>query len=95
MSKIKIENTLDSLSDRIKDVASDAAIIAMAAATIIGMTELTTHPDSKVLSQPAYAIAGDNVYQPVQDNNIRKEEVAHRPTSYSTAMRSEAISGKR
>jgi hypothetical protein len=94
MSNTKIETEIDSLFDRAKDVASNVAIVAMAAATVIGMTELTNRQDLKV--QPVYAFSGSNIFQPVQgDNTIRKEEVAHRPISYGITMRSEAISGKR
>jgi hypothetical protein len=95
MSQTKIKNDIETLYDQAKDMASNAAIIAMAAATIIGMTELTGRQDLKM--QPVYAFSGSNSYQPAQDNNIRKEneEVAHHPMSYGVTMRSEAISGKR
>jgi len=98
MLNTKIETEIESLFDRAKDTASNVAMVAMAAATIIGMTELTERQDVKVAVQPAFAYAGSsNIYQPVGDNAIRKEkeEVAHRPISYGISMRSEAISGKR
>ncbi len=95
MSKINIQKTV---TEQVKELASNAAVIAMAVAAIIGMTELTDRQDLKVaMTQPAYAFAGDTTgTQPVlQDNSVRKEEVAHRPVSYGITMRSEAISGKR
>jgi len=94
MSKTNIEDTI---IEQVKDLASNAAVIAMAAAAVIGMTELTDRQDIKIVAQPAYAFAGDTsgINPAVQDNSVRKEEVAHRPTSYGTTMRSEAISGKR
>ncbi len=91
----KTQTKIDAVVDDLRGVASNAAIVTMAAATILGMTELTDRQDLKVMAQPAYAYAGDNLAQPIQDNSMRKEEVAHNPVSYGTLMRSEAISGKR
>ncbi len=98
MSKINIKHTLNELSADARSMASDLAMISMAVATIIGMTEITDRQDIKVVAaQPAYAFAGSHANDPIRDNVVRseREDIAHSAVSYGLTMRSEAISGKR
>ncbi len=74
-------------------------VIVMAAATVLGMTELTERHDIKVLTtmQPAYAFVNGVSHSPTNgDNNIRREkdEVGRHAVSYGVTMRTPSRTGK-
>lgn len=74
-------------------------IYLMAAATIIGMTELTDRQDIRILNVAQPAFAFDSGVQPTMDhqNLIRREreEAGRHAVSYGVTMRTPPISGKR
>ena len=93
MSKTNIETSYPEI------IATRLGVAMMAAATVLGMTELVHTPEMKVLAnlQPAYAFAGEGpVGNPGRDNNVRRErdDLGKHDMSYGIAMRTPSRAGK-
>jgi hypothetical protein len=99
-TKINIAKTITGLARDAERLAANVGVMALAATTVVGMTELANHQDIKVVAnqRPAFAAENSTVSRgPDDDISMRKErdEVAHQSVSYGTTMRSHAVAGKR
>jgi hypothetical protein len=104
MSQLKQTNIVKTINGVIHDTeiaAVNFGLVALAALTVVGMTELSDHQEVRrqIVLQPQFALApasGESL-EPPTNSDVRKErdEVAHRPISYGVTMRSHATSGKR
>lgn len=98
MSKTNIEKSTATAD--LQDIAQKAGLYLMAAATVIGIAEITDRPE-KVLPtlQPAYAFAGENEQMTGPNDAMRlrrerEEEAGAHAVSYGISMRTPSRTGK-
>lgn len=93
-TKTNIQKT----TDQINQAAANAGLALMAAATTIGLVQLPTEPDKKVIvptNKPAFATV-DNVPGYFEENQLRRErdEIHPQSISYSVNQRTPGRAGR-
>jgi hypothetical protein len=83
--------------EKLLEIAQQAGLVLMSAAVTLGMLELPSYPDKRVVlpNQPAFATANERGKS--NDNNtLRREsqETEQHYVSYSVAQRTPARSGR-
>ena len=83
------------ISEQVTDFAQQAGVLIMTAAATVGMMEVPTHPNAKIVvpNQPAFAFANE---EDDLNNPIRREQEETMPhyISYSVTQRTPSRSGK-
>lgn len=94
-TKTKNINTLNNVTAQVASAAQNVGLVMMAAATTLGLVEVSDHPMKVALnSQPvfAYENSGEQEINPVRRE---REEAGPHYVSYSVAQRTPGRTGKR